>query len=162
MTDLSRMRISDADRNGVIDQLQRATVEGRLDLDELGDRITGVLAARTWSEVDPLLDDLPVVEEPTTEEPEESDEPDDSPEASPVAATVGSLATVALGAASVVGSFWTAWGAVLGLVAAVVGVLLLLGPGTLSRFDRWAVLTGTVLGLMPSGFFVMLLVILNG
>jgi uncharacterized protein DUF1707 len=156
MTDLSRMRISDADRNDVIDRLQRATAEGRLDLDELDDRVAGALAARTWSDVDPLIDDLPVVFD---------QEPDEQAEDRPVKASpgvrAGSLTTLGVGAVSIAGAFVTPWGGLLGIVPAILGAVLLLGPSELPRGDRAAVLFGMVLGLLPSVFFLMLLVILG-
>jgi hypothetical protein len=152
MTDLSRIRISDADRSEVIDRLQRATAEGRLDIDELDDRISAALAARTWSEIDPLVEDLPVVD---------ASEPDDPSVASSAAVRAGALATLGAGAISIAGSYWTPWGALLGVVSAVLGTILLLGPNELSRTDRAAVLTGMILGLLPSVFFMMLLVILD-
>ncbi|MEV6845025.1 DUF1707 domain-containing protein [Actinoplanes sp. NPDC051411] len=156
MTDVNRMRISDADRSEVIDILQRATVEGRLDLDELEDRVAGALAARTWSDVDPLIDDLPVAVEP---EPVEAD--DDRPGAPTTATHVGSVATLVVGGAAIAGSFATPWGALSGIVSAVLGAVLLLGQQELSGWDRAAVLTGMILGLLPSVFFLMLLVILD-
>src|SRR5689334_3571492 len=114
MTDLSRMRISDADRSEVIDILQRATAEGRLDLDELDHRVAGALAARTWSDVDPLIEDLPLATEPA---PPEDD--DDQPAATTSATHIGSVATLLSGAAAIAGSFATPWGALLGIVSAV-------------------------------------------
>jgi uncharacterized protein DUF1707 len=155
MTDLSRMRISDADRSEVIDILQRATVEGRLDLDELEDRVSSALAARTWSDVDPLIEDLPIV----TEEPAE--EPDDEPAEPSAAMHAWSLATLAGGAVAVAGSFVTPWGALLGIFSTVAGASLLLGIRELPRGDRAAVLAGMILGLLPSAFFLMLLLMLG-
>ncbi|MFI6070612.1 DUF1707 domain-containing protein [Actinoplanes sp. NPDC051343] len=155
MTDLSRIRISDADRSEVIDILQRATVEGRLDLDELEDRVSSALAARTWSDVDPLIEDLPIV----TEEPAE--EPDDEPAEPSAAMHAWSLATLAGGAVAVAGSFVTPWGALLGIFSTVAGASLLLGIRELTRGDRAAVLTGMILGLLPSVFFLMLLLMLG-
>ena len=156
MTDLSRIRVSDADRSEVIDRLQRATAEGRLDLDELDDRISAALAARTWSDVDPLVEDLPFVDASGPD-----DEPDDPSAASSAAVRAGALATLVAGAVSIAGSYWTPWGALLGVVSTVLGAVLLLGPKELSRTDRAAVLTGMILGLLPSVFFIMLLVILD-
>ena len=54
------MRMSDADRERVVEQLRSAVGEGRLTLDEFEDRVGGVLAARTFGEVEPYLADLPV------------------------------------------------------------------------------------------------------
>lgn len=155
MTDLSRMRISDADRSEVIDILQRATAEGRLDLDELDDRVSSALAARTWSDVDPLIEDLPAPPEPEADE----EEDDDEPRAAINAVSVGSAATLVFGGASVLASFATPWGALVGFLSAVFGAILL-GQG-LSRWERAAVLTGLVLGLLPSVFFLGVLVVLG-
>jgi hypothetical protein len=157
MTDLSRMRISDADRSEVIGILQRATAEGRLDLDELDDRVASALAARTWSDVDPLIEDLPVV----IAEPVPDDEDDDPPTASTPATHTGALATLLVGGAAIAGSFATPWGALAGIVSTVLAAVLLLGPQELSRWDRAAVLTGLILGLLPSVCFLMLLVIID-
>jgi hypothetical protein len=55
----SSPRMSDAEREVVAERLQRATAEGRLTLDEFEQRIAGVLAARTFAEVEPYLADLP-------------------------------------------------------------------------------------------------------
>ena len=55
------VRISDHDRNEVIDQLRAFTGDGRLTLDEFEERVEIVLAARTRSELEPALADLPPV-----------------------------------------------------------------------------------------------------
>lgn len=155
MTDVNRMRISDADRSQVIDILQRATVEGRLDLDELEHRVAGALAARTWSDVDPLLDDLPAVAEDPVAEPD-----DERAESSP-ANHAWSLTTLGAGAIAIAGCFWTPWGALLGILSTVLGGALLLGPKELSRGDRAAVLAGIILGMLPSVVFIMFLLIID-
>ena len=156
MTDLSRMRISDADRSEVIDILQRATAEGRLDLDELDDRVSSALAARTWSDVDPLIDDLPVPVEP------EADDEDDEPPATTNALSIAAAATLVFGGAGALGSFVTPpWGALIGFLSAVFGAVLLAGKQELSRWERTAVLAGMVLGLLPAVFFLGVLVLLG-
>ena len=157
MTDLSRMRISDADRSEVIEILQKATVEGRLDLDELEDRVSSALAARTWSDVDPLIEDLPAAPEP---EPDEAD--DDDPPARTNALSVAAAATLIFGGAANLGSFATpSWGALIGFLAAAFGAVLLAGKQELGRWERRAVLAGIVLGLLPSVFFLGVLVLLG-
>ena len=55
------VRISDHDRNEVIDQLRAFTGDGRLTLDEFEERVEVVLTARTRSELAPALADLPPV-----------------------------------------------------------------------------------------------------
>lgn len=53
------MLASDAERDHVIDLLQRAVGQGMLDLDEFSERTDVVLAARTRSELNSVLFDLP-------------------------------------------------------------------------------------------------------
>nr|WSW67560.1 DUF1707 domain-containing protein [Streptomyces sp. NBC_00995] len=53
-----RMRASDADREAVVEQLREAAAEGRIDLEELDERLGLALTARTHAELAPLTDDL--------------------------------------------------------------------------------------------------------
>ena len=55
------MRAADADRQAVADRLQEALNEGRLDLHEYDERLRKAYAARTYGDLDGLLDDLPPV-----------------------------------------------------------------------------------------------------
>ena len=57
-----RLRAGDADRERVADQLSRAHAEGRIDDDELADRLGRCYAARTFAELDPLTVDVRVLE----------------------------------------------------------------------------------------------------
>ncbi len=57
-------RISTAERQRAIDQLRHHTGEGRLDLDEFGDRVTTVLEAHRAGELAAVLDGLPPVTPP--------------------------------------------------------------------------------------------------
>lgn len=59
MTDPSQMRISDAERHQVAEVLRAAAGEGRIDLDELDERLEGAYAAKVYADLVPLLDDLP-------------------------------------------------------------------------------------------------------
>ncbi|WP_305787246.1 DUF1707 SHOCT-like domain-containing protein [Symbioplanes lichenis] len=149
MTDVSHVRVSDADRNSVIVRLQDATAEGRLSLDELDDRIAAALAARTWADLDPLVGDLPAAPEPEAEL-EESGEY----EPVPPLALVGAVLTAMIGALAVPVSFGSAWGPAMGIVATLLGTLVLLAPGELNLVGRWAVVIGMGLGLMPVFFFI--------
>ena len=54
------VRASDADRETVVARLQAAVGEGRLDLDEFGQRADAAYAAVTRAELDVLVADLPV------------------------------------------------------------------------------------------------------
>ena len=56
----SRLRISDADRHQVAELLREAAGEGRLDIDELEERLEATYAAKTYGELVPLTADLPV------------------------------------------------------------------------------------------------------
>jgi hypothetical protein len=57
--DPSRLRISDEERHRTADFLRDAAAEGRLDVDELGERLEGAYAAKTYADLLPLLADLP-------------------------------------------------------------------------------------------------------
>ncbi len=56
---MRELRAAEADRRHTIAELQRHYVDGRLGEDELGDRISRALAARTFGDLQALLRDLP-------------------------------------------------------------------------------------------------------
>lgn len=58
------LRMSDRDREQVVARLHEAVGEGRLTISEFEERLTGVLAARTFGEVTPYVADLPAVAHP--------------------------------------------------------------------------------------------------
>jgi hypothetical protein len=53
------VRAADSDRDAVVSRLQAAVGEGRIDLDEFGQRAAAAYAAVTTAELDALLADLP-------------------------------------------------------------------------------------------------------
>jgi len=53
------IRASDAERRRLTDLLKQACVEGRLTLDEFGERMDRAIKARTRAELDELTNDLP-------------------------------------------------------------------------------------------------------
>ncbi len=53
------MRAADSDRQAVADKLKQALDEGRLDLAEYDERLQRTYAAKTYGDLDGLLDDLP-------------------------------------------------------------------------------------------------------
>jgi hypothetical protein len=59
LTPRPEIRVSDAERNVVVEQLNQAVGEGRLTLAEFEDRVQGVLAARTRDDIAPFTADLP-------------------------------------------------------------------------------------------------------
>ena len=57
-------RVSDTERQAVVEQLRLNTADGRLDVDEFGDRVEQALAARTGAELGMVLHDLPHLQSP--------------------------------------------------------------------------------------------------
>ena len=55
----AEMRASHEDRDIIIDQLRVAAGDGRIDGDELDQRIEAAMVARTYGELDRLIKDLP-------------------------------------------------------------------------------------------------------
>jgi hypothetical protein len=53
------LRIGDAERDAAMEQLREHFAAGRLTLDELTERIDGALAAKTQTQIDALMMDLP-------------------------------------------------------------------------------------------------------
>lgn len=53
------MRAGDSDRQAVADKLKKALDEGRLDLAEYDERLQRTYAAKTYGDLEGLLDDLP-------------------------------------------------------------------------------------------------------
>lgn len=59
MDDPTQMRISDDDRNQVAEVLREAAGEGRIDFDELDERLEATYAAKTYADLIPITADLP-------------------------------------------------------------------------------------------------------
>jgi hypothetical protein len=55
------MRVSDADRNRTLEELARHCRDGRIDVDEYGDRVERALLAGELTELDAVLADLPMM-----------------------------------------------------------------------------------------------------
>lgn len=62
--DRSRLRISDADRHRVAELLREAAGEGRIDIDELDERLEAAYVAKTYGDLVPLTADLPLGAQP--------------------------------------------------------------------------------------------------
>src|SRR6478735_909767 len=58
------LRVGDSERDAVAEILRRHHVEGRLDAEEFQERLDSCLAAKTYGELDQLVDDLPGSEQP--------------------------------------------------------------------------------------------------
>jgi hypothetical protein len=98
------LRIADADRDRTVERLQAAATEGRLDPDELEERVSRALAARTQGELDALLGDLPAPHVPVPR-------PDRSLvlRERTAAFLVPNVVCIAVWAATGAGSFWPGW-----------------------------------------------------
>ena len=59
MNDPDQIRISDDDRHRVAEVLRQAAGEGRLDLEELDERLEAAYAAKVYADLVPILADLP-------------------------------------------------------------------------------------------------------
>ncbi len=60
----AHQRVSDAERDAVVEQLRLNMADGRLDIEEYGERVTATLAARTGADLQTVLADLPQVVPP--------------------------------------------------------------------------------------------------
>jgi hypothetical protein len=60
MSDLSKLRVADADREQLIEELREHAGEGRLTSEELEDRVGAAYRATTRADLDALRGDLPV------------------------------------------------------------------------------------------------------
>jgi hypothetical protein len=58
--DPAHLRVSDEDRHKVAEILREAAGEGRIDLDELDERLEAAYAAKTYADLVPITLDLPV------------------------------------------------------------------------------------------------------
>ncbi|UUZ60255.1 DUF1707 SHOCT-like domain-containing protein [Nocardioides sp. B-3] len=68
--DPTRMRISDADRHKVAEVLREAAGQGRLDPDELDERLEATFSAKTYADLVPITVDLhPAPAAPPTAQP---------------------------------------------------------------------------------------------
>jgi hypothetical protein len=55
------MRVSDADRQRVVEELRRHCAAGRIDVDEYASRVQRALGAATFEELDEVRSDLPML-----------------------------------------------------------------------------------------------------
>lgn len=55
------LRVSEADRDAVVDDLRTHAAAGRIDIDELDERVTAALAARTERDLAIITNDLPAL-----------------------------------------------------------------------------------------------------
>ena len=113
MASHSSLRASDADREAVAERLRHAAVEGRLEPDELEERLHAALRARTYGDLRRLLTDLPA--KPMAWERRRVEAMPTVGDALAVAMRIGlALAVVAvvLVVAAVMAAWWVLWAVV--------------------------------------------------
>jgi hypothetical protein len=98
------LRIADTDRDDAVERLRAAATEGRIDSEELEERVSRALAARTQSDLDDLVRDLPAPHVPAPR-------PDRSLalRQRTAAFLTPNVVCIAVWAATGAGSFWPAW-----------------------------------------------------
>ena len=96
------LRASDSDRESAVTVLREHGAAGRLDVEELEERVAGAYAARTHGELDALLSDLPPAVPARVAAP-----PDRQPEW--VGFVAVNVLLVAIWAFTGAGYFWPAW-----------------------------------------------------
>jgi hypothetical protein len=145
----SQMRVSDAERNEIAEQLSKHFADGRLDQAELDERMGRAMSAKTRGDLAGLLDDLPPIAPPP---PEPGAVPVQGAGSPPVRrggfSTVLTVLLVALLLQAVIGAmFWHPLGLWVFILA--FGVLMVhrsrrryagwgpYGPGPYGRGRRW-------------------------
>jgi hypothetical protein len=105
--DHAAIRASDAERQRVVEALRDQAAAGRLDVEELEDRVARAYAARTRGQLDPLLADLPT---PPARRPAVAPAPPSGDlRAHLVAYVAVNLALIAVWALTGAGYFWPIW-----------------------------------------------------
>jgi len=143
------LRASDADREAVAEQLRVASVDGRIDAEELEQRLSAVFSARWVADLDRLVADVSPPPPPAPLAP-----PPYAPYPAPVCQTTNGLAVASL----IAGFFWLGW---LGSILAVIFGHIALGQIKRSggrEGGSGLAIAGLVLGYM--GVATLLLVIL--
>lgn len=117
--DTSQQRVSDAEREATTDQLRTAAEEGRLDVDELDQRVSSALTARTRADLDGLTADLPATAPAPPAKPRLWERPDVR---APLVGllSAGGVCTLIWVATGADGYFWPLW-IFVGLGIALIG-----------------------------------------
>jgi hypothetical protein len=136
------LRAADEDRQKVAEFLHAALNEGRLTLAEYDDRVRTAYAARTYADLDALLNDLPPVRSGQVAVPEHEQRPAPKP---PVDDKVRRLPLALM-------ILWTVWGGVVA-VNVVVWLLVSITTGSTYPWPIWvagptgAALVATTVGV---------------
>ena len=134
---MSELRASDADRERTAERLRLASGEGRLTAEELEERLERAFGARTDTELEPLVADLPTPRTPRQRRPRRR------PDLGPYIGV--SLMLVAIWALTGMGYFWPVW-PILGW-----GSSFVMAPGRLvGPWARRSSNPGSSTGRLPS------------
>jgi hypothetical protein len=134
----AELRVGDADRQGVVAELQRHFVDGRLTSDELADRVAQALNARTFGELALPLGDLPVLADSAHVQ-SLATVPSDRSRAPRFREPLGAL-LIAIGVLAFVSTFVFPamhWGVMPFWPVFIVGFLFIGRPRRGARRDRW-------------------------
>jgi hypothetical protein len=101
------LRVGDAERTRVVDQLAEHHAAGRLTMAEFEDRMATALGARTGTDLEPLLRDLPAPTRPPSRQPPARPRPSLDPQARTYLAVVALLWVIWL--ATGAGYPWPIW-----------------------------------------------------
>ena len=148
------LRASDADRDAVAERLRVASVDGRIDSEELEERLSQVYAARWVGELDRIVADVVPPPPPAPPPPAPYPYPQPYPAYQPAPAMNG------LAIASLVASFfWVAWfGSFLGVVFGHIALSQIKQSG--GRQTGYGVaMAGLVLGYIELSFLALWLLV---
>jgi hypothetical protein len=135
------LRVSDADREAIVAQLNTATAEGRLTIEEFSERSRQAYASRTWGELSTVVADLPapVVAYQKTHLPP----PAETGGRTPLLAMILGILSLPL-----IPCLGTPLGGLIGIAAVVLGVSALNGPAHRVPNGRAMAITGVTCGAL--------------
>lgn len=119
-------RASDADRDRVAALLREAHAEGRLDVDELAERLDATYASRTYGELAALTQDLPVAH----------DRPPPAPVSGPTPAVPGAAPARPSTRDRDLRGAWSAWGVAVS-VNVVIWLIVAITSGPVYFWPVW-------------------------